>query len=125
MADVEIPPSVEEQKKTTTDPPREIAREPRRPRVKRERVDPRKDAEEEALRVRWVEEPQFAASDPTFAEIFVNLGHRDGVERIRLSAGAHRARPAFLAQKRVGFAFATVSSFVSVKREPLDKAVAR
>ena len=122
VADVEIPPSVEEQKRTTADAPRDVAREPRRPRVKRERVDPRKDAEEEALRVRWVEEPQFAASDPTFAEIFINLGHRDGVgasdfQRVLTElAGISRAETGRIRVR-------DRSSFVSVKREAVDKAV--
>ena len=95
-----------------------------RSRPKRERPPSRtKDGEEEALRITWVEEPQFAAADATFAEIFVNIGRQDGVtssdlqrvltetaEISRADTGRIRVRDR--------------SSFVSVKRELLTKALA-
>jgi ATP-dependent RNA helicase DeaD len=95
-----------------------------RGRAKRERPPRRtKDSDEEALRISWVEEPQFAAADATFAEIFVNIGRQDGVtssdlqrvltetaEISRADTGRIRVRDR--------------SSFVSVKRELLTKALA-
>jgi ATP-dependent RNA helicase DeaD len=82
-----------------------------------------KEGDEDALRISWVEEPQFAASDATFAEIFVNIGRQDGVtssdfqrvltetaEISRADTGRIRVRDR--------------SSFVSVKREFLTKALA-
>jgi ATP-dependent RNA helicase DeaD len=101
--------------------PGDASREPRRARVKREK--PLRPAEpDDELRVKWVEEPQGPATDPTFAEIFVNLGHRDGVsasdfQRV-LGELAHISR-AETGRIRVR----DRSSFVSVKRELLDKAV--
>ena len=72
--------------------------------------------------MKWVEEPQAAQNDPTFAEIFVSLGHRDGVsasdfQRV-LTELAHISR-AETGRIRIR----DRSSFVSVKRELLDKAV--
>lgn len=82
-----------------------------------------KEGDEEALRISWVEEPQFAANDATFAEIFVNIGRQDGVtasdlqrvltetaEISRADTGRIRVRDR--------------SSFVSVKRDHLTKALA-
>src|SRR5262249_2990833 len=79
--------------------------------------------DEEALRITWVEEPQFATTDATFAEIFVNIGRQDGVtasdlqrvltetaEISRADTGRIRVRDR--------------SSFVSVKRDHLTKALA-
>jgi len=70
-----------------------------------------------------VEEPQFASADATFAEIFVNIGRQDGVtasdlqrvltetaEISRADTGRIRVRDR--------------SSFVSVKRDYLTKALA-
>jgi ATP-dependent RNA helicase DeaD len=96
----------------------DASREPRRARVKREKLRPAEPDDE--LRVKWVEEPQ--STDPTFAEIFVNLGHRDGVsasdfQRV-LTELAHISR-AETGRIRVR----DRSSFVSVKRELLEKAV--
>jgi ATP-dependent RNA helicase DeaD len=82
-----------------------------------------KENDEEALRITWVEEPQFATTDVTFAEIFVNIGRQDGVtaadfqrvltetaEISRADTGRIRVRDR--------------SSFVSVKRDHLTKALA-
>jgi superfamily II DNA/RNA helicase len=106
----------------TRDASSETSREPGRPRLRRERAR-RTEGEDDALRIKWVEEPQFATADATFAEIFVNLGRRDGVtasdfQRVltdlaqisRAETGRIRVRDR--------------SSFVSVKRELLDKALA-
>jgi ATP-dependent RNA helicase DeaD len=102
--------------------PADASHEPRRARVKREKTLRTVEPDDAEMRVKWVEEPQATASDPTFAEIFVNLGHRDGVsasdfQRVltelaqisRAETGKIRVRDR--------------SSFVSVKRELLDKAV--
>jgi ATP-dependent RNA helicase DeaD len=103
-------------------------RGPRRARLRRERghrpdqgEKPRYEEHEE-LDVKWTIEPG-PAHDPTFAEIFVNLGRRDGVnasdfQRVltdvasisRAETGKIRVRDR--------------SSFVSVKRELLEKALA-
>jgi ATP-dependent RNA helicase DeaD len=106
-----------------TVPPIDQGREPRRGRVKREKTPPSVEQDNDEMGVRWVEEPQSSANDPTFAEIFVNLGRRDGVsasdfQRVltelaqisRAETGRIRVRDR--------------SSFVSVKREMLEKAVA-
>ena len=82
-----------------------------------------KEGDEDALRITWVEEPQFASADATFAEIFVNIGRQDGVtasdlqrvltetaEISRADTGRIRVRDR--------------SSFVSVKRDLLTKALA-
>jgi ATP-dependent RNA helicase DeaD len=125
--------------------PGESPREPRKARLRRERAHrpdqqaerrPRREEFEE-LDVKWSIEPgpagvdrplhrpthEAAAHDPTFAEIFVNLGRRDGVnasdfQRVltdvasisRAETGKIRVRDR--------------SSFVSVKRELLEKALA-
>jgi ATP-dependent RNA helicase DeaD len=95
----------------------------RRP-PKRERPPRRgKEGDEDALRITWVEEPQFASTDAMFAEIFVNIGRQDGVtasdlqrvltetaEISRADTGRIRVRDR--------------SSFVSVKRDLLTKALA-
>jgi ATP-dependent RNA helicase DeaD len=100
----------------------EKGRERRLP--KRERPARRgKEGDEEALRITWVEEPQFASTDAMFAEIFVNIGRQDGVtasdlqrvltetaEISRADTGRIRVRDR--------------SSFVSVKRDLLTKALA-
>jgi ATP-dependent RNA helicase DeaD len=100
----------------------DASREPRRARVKREKPLRPVEPDDAEMRVKWVEEPQAAAGDPTFAEIFVNLGHRDGVsasdfQRV-LTELAHISR-AETGKIRIR----DRSSFVSVKRELLDKAV--
>ncbi|HKQ69154.1 MAG TPA: DbpA RNA binding domain-containing protein [Polyangiaceae bacterium] len=70
-----------------------------------------------------MEEPEFAANDPTFAEIFVNLGRRDAVsasdfQRVLAElAGISRAETGRIRIR-------DRSSFVSVKRELLEKALA-
>ncbi len=116
------PPVEESTSARTTAHPVDAPREPRRPRVKREKPSRPAEPDDSELRVKWVEEPQAAANDPTFAEIFVNLGHRDGVsasdfQRV-LTELAHISR-AETGRIRVR----DRSSFVSVKRELLDKAV--
>jgi ATP-dependent RNA helicase DeaD len=85
---------------------------------------PRKAAEndEEALRITWVEEPQFAATDATFAEIFVNIGRQDGVT----AADLQRVLTEFAEIARAETGRIRVrdrSSFVSVKKELLTKAL--
>lgn len=113
----------------------DTARGPRKPRLRRERPHrpdqpserrPRREHDEE-LDVKWTIEPgpshEAETPDPTFAEIFVNLGRRDGVnasdfQRVltdvasisRAETGKIRVRDR--------------SSFVSVKREFLEKALA-
>jgi ATP-dependent RNA helicase DeaD len=84
----------------------------------------RKAAEndEEALRITWVEEPQFAANDATFAEIFVNIGRQDGVT----AADLQRVLTEFAEIARAETGRIRVrdrSSFVSVKKELLTKAL--
>jgi ATP-dependent RNA helicase DeaD len=88
-------------------------RSPRRP----------KEAEEDALRVTWVEEPQFAASDTTFAEIFVNIGRQDGVTAADLQRVL--TETAEISRAETGrIRVRDRSSFVSVKRDLLAKALA-
>jgi ATP-dependent RNA helicase DeaD len=80
-------------------------------------------AEEDALRITWVEEPQFAATDATFAEIFVNIGRQDGVS----AADLQRVLTEFAEISRAETGRIRVrdrSSFVSVKKELLTKALA-
>jgi ATP-dependent RNA helicase DeaD len=95
-----------------------------RGRSRKER-SPRRGAEgdEDALRITWVEEPQFATTDATFAEIFVNLGRQDGVT----AADLQRVLTEFAEIARAETGRIRVrdrSSFVSVKRELLSKALA-
>jgi ATP-dependent RNA helicase DeaD len=81
-----------------------------------------READEEALRISWVEEPQFAASDATFAEIFVNIGRQDGVS----AADFQRVltETAEISRAETGrIRVRDRSSFVSVKRELLTKAL--
>jgi ATP-dependent RNA helicase DeaD len=115
-------PVVESTSTKTAVRPVEAPRDPRRARVKREKVPRAAEPDDNELRVKWVEEPQAAENDPTFAEIFVNLGHRDGVsasdfQRV-LTELAHISR-AETGRIRIR----DRSSFVSVKRELLEKAV--
>jgi len=82
-----------------------------------------KEADEDALRVTWVEEPQFAASDATFAEIFVNIGRQDGVTAADLQRVL--TETAEISRAETGrIRVRDRSSFVSVKRELLAKALA-
>ena len=82
-----------------------------------------KEGDEDALRITWVEEPQFAAADGTFAEIFVNIGRQDGVSAPDLQ----RVLTETAAISRADTGRIRVrdrSSFVSVKREFLTQALA-
>jgi ATP-dependent RNA helicase DeaD len=82
-----------------------------------------RDAEEDALRITWVEEPQFAASDTTFAEIFVNIGRQDGVTAADLQRVL--TETAEISRAETGrIRVRDRTSFVSVKRELLTKALA-
>jgi ATP-dependent RNA helicase DeaD len=79
-------------------------------------------ADEDALRITWVEEPQFATADATFAEIFVNIGRQDGVT----AADLQRVLTEFAEISRAETGRIRVrdrSSFVSVKKEFLTKAL--
>src|SRR6185295_6883592 len=100
---------------------RDRTRESRRPRLRRERSAPRPEPSDDVLDVKWtVESP--AASDATFSEIFVNLGRRDGVHAsdfLRVLADVAEIPQEATGRIRVR----DHSSFVSVKREMLDKAV--
>jgi ATP-dependent RNA helicase DeaD len=81
------------------------------------------EADEDALRVRWVEEPQFAATDATFAEIFVNIGRQDGVTAADLQRVL--TETAQISRAETGrIRVRDRTSFVSVKRELLPKALA-
>jgi ATP-dependent RNA helicase DeaD len=95
-----------------------------RGRSRRERAPRRTtEADEDALRVRWVEEPQFAATDVTFAEIFVNIGRQDGVTAADLQRVL--TETAEISRAETGrIRVRDRSSFVSVKRELLPKALA-
>jgi ATP-dependent RNA helicase DeaD len=93
-----------------------------RGRVRRERPRRLPEPDEDALRISWVEEPQFAAQDVTFAEIFVNIGRQDGVT----SADLQRVltETAEISRAETGrIRVRDRSSFVSVKRELLAKAL--
>ncbi|HMI83290.1 MAG TPA: DbpA RNA binding domain-containing protein, partial [Polyangiaceae bacterium] len=95
-----------------------------RGRPKRERPLRRgKESDEEALRISWVEEPQFAAADATFAEIFVNIGRQDGVTAADLQRVL--TETAEISRADTGrIRVRDRSSFVSVKRDHLTKALA-
>ena len=73
--------------------------------------------------VRWVEEPQNTPAEAAFAEIFVNVGRRDGVtpsdfQRALADLGG-------IAESLVGpIRIRERSSFVSVKRETMERALA-
>jgi len=97
--------------------------ESRGPRLRRERPPRRPETADDGLEVKWTMGAETLTSDPAFAEIFVNLGRRDGVtasdfQRVlgdvaqisRSETGKIRVRDR--------------SSFVSVKREFLEKALA-
>jgi hypothetical protein len=95
---------------------------PARPRMKPRgpRVN---QAERRTIGVRWVEEPQSFSSDPSFAEIFVNIGRRDGVAASdfhRVLGELGRISDAEIGPIRIR----DRSSFVSIKRETLEKALA-
>jgi ATP-dependent RNA helicase DeaD len=103
-------------------PPRDAEKTRDRGRVRRER--PRRVAEpdDDALRISWVEEPQFAAADVTFAEIFVNIGRQDGVTAADLQRVL--TETAEISRAETGrIRVRDRSSFVSVKRELLTKAL--
>jgi ATP-dependent RNA helicase DeaD len=95
----------------------------RRP-PRRDRPPPRaKENDEEALRITWVEEPQFASADATFAEIFVNIGRQDGVTASDLQRVL--TETAEISRAETGrIRVRDRSSFVSVKRDHLTKALA-
>ncbi|MET0591703.1 MAG: DEAD/DEAH box helicase [Polyangiaceae bacterium] len=102
--------------------PRDAEKPRDRGRVRRER--PRRVAEpdDDALRISWVEEPQFAAADVTFAEIFVNIGRQDGVTAADLQRVL--TETAEISRAETGrIRVRDRSSFVSVKRELLTKAL--
>ena len=81
-----------------------------------------KEHADEALDIRWTEEPEGPPTDASFAEIFVSVGRRDGakasdLQRV-LTEVAHISR-SDTGRIRVR----DRNSFVSVKRELLDRAV--
>ncbi|HEY3595116.1 MAG TPA: DEAD/DEAH box helicase [Polyangiaceae bacterium] len=102
--------------------------EPSRPGAESPRIKPPRSAranpsERHSLGVRWSEEPHQPASDASFAEIFVNLGRRDGVNASDFQRVL--ADLAGIAEADVGsIRVRDRSSFVSVKRETLEKALA-
>jgi ATP-dependent RNA helicase DeaD len=106
------------------DPLKDAERLRDRSRPRRDRSPRRpKEAEEDALRVTWVEEPQFAASDTTFAEIFVNIGRQDGVTAADLQRVL--TETAEISRAETGrIRVRDRTSFVSVKRDLLAKALA-
>jgi superfamily II DNA/RNA helicase len=82
-----------------------------------------KETDEEALRISWVEEPQFAANDASFAEIFVNIGRQDGVTASDLQRVL--TETAEISRAETGrIRVRDRTSFVSVKRDHLTKALA-
>jgi ATP-dependent RNA helicase DeaD len=128
QVDVREPTSSDAPERATVTPLRvDVAKDAEKGRDRgrsRKERPPRKAAEndEEALRITWVEEPQFAANDATFAEIFVNIGRQDGVT----AADLQRVLTEFAEIARAETGRIRVrdrSSFVSVKKELLTKAL--
>jgi ATP-dependent RNA helicase DeaD len=96
---------------------------PERPRVKPPRSARPIGGEKRPAGVRWVEERHPSWEDPSLAEVFVNVGRRDGVsatdfQRVLAERGE-------IAEAETGpIRIRERSSFVCVKREVLDRAVA-
>jgi ATP-dependent RNA helicase DeaD len=77
----------------------------------------------ESAGVRWVEEPQNTPADAGFAEIFVNIGRRDGVTPSDFQRAL--AELGGIAENLVGpIRIRERSAFVSIKRETLERALA-
>jgi ATP-dependent RNA helicase DeaD len=104
-------------------PSREKTADPRRPRSQeRDRRNEPPRAPDEALEIRWTEEPDEPPPDASLVEIFVSVGKRDGAKASDLQRVLTEV--AHISREDAGrIRVRDRNSFVSVKRELLEQAL--